>query len=207
MTPDERTVLSALELLDTGTEQPTRVWAFKRIQDRIEALRAEPERLNKELSDALWSNVSLCKEINNKDEQIDLRDEAITRLEAEFDATCNAEELRQVREDNHTLQAEVARLEIENCQQMVSISKLQAEVARLTENPTVAALAEAYKVNTTLRTRISGLETELQGIASVSTTDWDDPADFKAWAQSRARHTLLNNRMDHHAGLANGDPE
>lgn len=73
----------------------------------------EIERLNKELSDALWGNVSLCKEINNKDEQISLRDEALTRLEAEFDATCNAEELRQVREDNHWLQAEVDRLKME----------------------------------------------------------------------------------------------
>lgn len=44
-------------------------------------------------------------------------------------------------------------------------------------------------------------EAELQGIASVSTTDWDDPSDFKGWAQSRARYALLNNRRDHHAGL------
>lgn len=49
-------------------------------------------------------------ELAQAKELIELKDEALTRLEAEFDATCNAEELRQVREDNNRLQAEVARL-------------------------------------------------------------------------------------------------
>jgi len=31
---------------------------------------------------------------------------------------------------------------------------------------------------------------ELRVIASVSTKDWDDPSDFRAWAQNRARYRL-----------------
>jgi hypothetical protein len=31
---------------------------------------------------------------------------------------------------------------------------------------------------------------ELQNIANANTSDWDDPADFKAWAQNRARYTI-----------------
>lgn len=38
MTTDERTVLSALELLDAGKAEPYRVNAFKRIRARIAAL-------------------------------------------------------------------------------------------------------------------------------------------------------------------------
>ena len=34
------------------------------------------------------------------------------------------------------------------------------------------------------------LADELQNIANANTRDWDDPTDFKAWAQSRARHAL-----------------
>ena len=31
---------------------------------------------------------------------------------------------------------------------------------------------------------------ELQNIANANTRDWDDPSDFKAWAQSRARAAI-----------------
>lgn len=31
---------------------------------------------------------------------------------------------------------------------------------------------------------------ELTNIANANTRDWDDPTDFKAWAQNRARHTI-----------------
>lgn len=31
---------------------------------------------------------------------------------------------------------------------------------------------------------------ELQNIANANTCDWDDPSDFKAWAQSRARAAI-----------------
>lgn len=34
------------------------------------------------------------------------------------------------------------------------------------------------------------LLTELQNIANANTRDWDDPSDFKAWAQSRARAAI-----------------
>lgn len=68
----------------------------------------------------------------------DCCDEAITRLEAEFDTTCNAEELRQVRDDNHRLQAEVKTLKKQfdsvatTCElTLVERDRLQAEVDNL----------------------------------------------------------------------------
>jgi hypothetical protein len=38
--------------------------------------------------------------------------------------------------------------------------------------------------------RIRQLEDELRNIAEANPSTWDDPADFRAWAQNRARHTL-----------------
>lgn len=42
--------------------------------------------------------------------------------------------------------------------------------------------------------RINELEAELSNIANADTSKWDDPSDFKAWAQSRARFVLASKR-------------
>lgn len=39
---------------------------------------------------------------------------------------------------------------------------------------------------------------ELQNIANANTSDWDDPSDFKAWAQSRARAAIAKATGEHH---------
>ena len=41
-----------------------------------------------------------------------------------------------------------------------------------------------------LRAQHAILLAELQNIANANTKDWDDPIDFKGWAQSRARHAI-----------------
>ncbi len=56
-------------------------------------------------------------------------------------------------------------------------------VADLVENGEVQA-------NARLIAAAPDLLAELQNIANADTSDWDDPNDFKAWAQSRARHTI-----------------
>ena len=37
---------------------------------------------------------------------------------------------------------------------------------------------------------------ELENIANANTADWDDPSDFKAWAQSRARAAIAKAQSD-----------
>ena len=41
-----------------------------------------------------------------------------------------------------------------------------------------------------LHAQAGALAKELQNIANANTRDWDDPTDFKAWSQSRARHAV-----------------
>lgn len=41
--------------------------------------------------------------------------------------------------------------------------------------------------------RIAALETELRNIADAKPHGWEDPDDFRAWAQNRARHALTPN--------------
>ena len=55
------------------------------------------------------------------------------------------------------------------------------------ENETEREIIEQFDA---LRTQARGLAQELRNIANADTRDWDDPTDFKAWAQNRARHAL-----------------
>jgi predicted RNase H-like nuclease (RuvC/YqgF family) len=139
--------------------------------EEIESLRSQTEALRTE---AVWLNEEreiISSEFTAKlqaaEETIAAQAEEITNLEMEFDATCNAEELRQVRAEADSLRMQVAS-------HLSRISELESY---------------AHGIALTLD-RVDMLEAELQGIASVSTTGWDDPSDFKAWAQSRARHAL-----------------
>ena len=46
------------------------------------------------------------------------------------------------------------------------------------------------KNNIHVQSLIEKLQSTLKSIANADTLDWDDPQDFKAWAQSRARWAL-----------------
>ena len=46
------------------------------------------------------------------------------------------------------------------------------------------------KSNVHVQSMLEKLHITLKSIANADTLDWDDPQDFKAWAQSRARWAL-----------------
>ena len=126
------------------------------LRAKLQAAEAERDG-TKRLADLFREKMTDCESaLKCAEEQINLRDEALTRLEAEFDATCNAEELRQVREDNKRL----------TIQRDYALDDLKAEIANHREDS--AALeamretaAEQSRVHIEMHNQIVALEAEV----------------------------------------------
>ena len=56
-----------------------------------------------------------------------------------------------------------------------------------------AQLQASQAICVGLQREIATLQTELRNIAEAKPHKWDDPSDFRAWAQNRARHALTPN--------------
>lgn len=52
------------------------------------------------------------------------------------------------------------------------------------------AVKQASDIISVLQKQASELASELRNIAEARPSEWENPNDFRAWAQNRARHTL-----------------